>query len=311
MVPHPPRYPLAHVNTLLLINPLSGVEQGRAFGEAVCKALQEAGHAVDVHFTNAARDNAALGLAARTSDVLIVVGGDGTMSRASTVAIDAGIPVFHVPLGTESLFARHWSMKRDAAGVARAIRAWRVVKTDVGVCNERTFLLMCSAGPDASITARVDANRRAAGRASGHAMYVSPILHELIAPAIPCVSVWVDGVRVVDDERGIVVAGNSPQYGMRLDPARNADPHDGLLDVVFMPARTGWGVLGWAMDCLRGTHIADPRCVYRRGERVRLHVRCRSQCVQADGEPVRVATPECALNLSVRPGVLKVLLPAM
>lgn len=248
--------------------------------------------------------------ALRDADALVVVGGDGTIHSAADAIIDAGTPVYHFPVGTENLFAREFGMDRAPRTLLDALRARRVVRVDAARANARRFLLMCGVGPDARVVHRVARARR---RALGHAMYVLPVLAELLAPGPAArVSVTVDGERAVDRQPGALLVANSRQYGARLDPARRASPCDGLLDAVFLPAAGSLGVMRWAALSRLGWHLDRAGLVYRTGRRIRVECDDPQRRCQIDGEASRLAEGtggSGVLDIEVEPGVFPVLVP--
>lgn len=83
------------VRTLLIHNPKAGYEQANA--DEILRMLGEAGH--ETTYQSSEIDD----LSARMNepwDLLVVAGGDGTVTRSLKVAAERGIPVAILPLGT-------------------------------------------------------------------------------------------------------------------------------------------------------------------------------------------------------------------
>lgn len=213
--------------------------------DAVREAARSAGHEAVALQAGPGLDgelkSALVGAAA-----LVCVGGDGTLHYALRDAAEAGVPVCVVPFGTENLFARQFGM-RGGKSLADRLRGAEVQEVDLGRVarggEARLFAIMVSMGPDASVIHRLARVRR--GPIS-HLSYARPALAEAAAPALVPLRVEVDGRLIVDGRHGVLVVANSRQYAARIDPAAEASMTDGLLDVVFMPARTALGVVAWA-----------------------------------------------------------------
>lgn len=96
--------------------------------------------------THAGQDLAGqLRLSAGRARVLGVAGGDGTVSTACAVALEAGLPLLVVPAGTFNHFAADlgvWSVEDALA----ALRAGEAVLVDVGVADRRSFINTSSTG---------------------------------------------------------------------------------------------------------------------------------------------------------------------
>ena len=103
-----------------------------------------------------------------------------------------------------------------------------------------------------------------------HASYIGPIVRTALKRKWPKVSVEVDGQQVVDQRRGLAIVANFSGYAFGMDPARDAKPDDGLLDVVFLPTSSVTRTLLWAWRSRKGVAVDHPAAVVARGARVTL-----------------------------------------
>ncbi len=300
---------------LLVVNPRSGRGQAARAAEACARSLDRQGLPTDVIDLTTLNGRVARGDFDRAR-ALVVFGGDGTVHSASALATQARAPIYQVPFGTENLFARAFGMNRSFTRLRDALRSGRTTTVDSATCAGRPFLLMCSVGPDASIVHRVAAKRN--GTVS-HLSYAAPILREALAPALPPLTVTVDGRSLASAEPGFVFVANFHEYAMGLDPARHADPTDGVLDAVFLPTRSTLGTLAWSARLAIG--MANNGSSRRlRGRSIEIVSDGRPAPVQLDGEAPpadpradmgstgspRLTTP---VRVEVRPASLRVLLP--
>jgi diacylglycerol kinase family enzyme len=161
-------------------------------------------------------------------------------------------------------------------------------------------------GPDASVVHRLNATRT--GPIS-HLSYLRPILAELVRPVLPRMSIEADGLPLVTDTAGLLVIANSRQYALRTDPAPEARPDDGLLDVAFFPASHAVAVGIWL---LRSRLRLARGCVRTQARQIRVRTSDPRTCLQLDGEAVTLATgpqptqAETSLTVTVNPGSLRV-----
>jgi len=117
---------------VLVINPASGGGTGARVVEQVRDALP----AADIVELTADDDfQAVLSAAADRAEVLAVGGGDGTVSCAAGIAIEAGVPLAVFPGGTFNHFAKDIDCD-SVAKTAEAIRKGSVVCVDVVCLNE-------------------------------------------------------------------------------------------------------------------------------------------------------------------------------
>lgn len=289
----------------VVINARSGRGRAPALGAAVVDALRRAGHDVrsrQVAGSDGGSRDAGEREAPDEPDVLVAVGGDGTVHRLLPGLVGRRTAIYHAPLGTENLFAREFGMAGSPAAVVRALERGRVEAVDAGECNGVPFAIMCSAGPDASII-----HRASSGRAGGirRWSYARPIAAELLRPRVAGLSVRVDGRILAENRDGLVVVANSRCYALGLDPAPRAVVTDGRLDVVFLPMRTGAGLARWMAAAWLGRTGDGTGARRAAGESVEIDVSRGGAGVpvQMDGEAVEASWP---LRLRVLPGALRV-----
>lgn len=272
---------------------------GRGGAESVCleavATLVRAGHEVMLTVSEEPPP------ADFSPEVVVVAGGDGSVHHLLPTLADSGIPVYHLPLGTANLFARQFGMGRSVGMLARALSAWRTRDIDLIEFNGRLAAVMVSLGPDAAVVHRVARRRAGPIRA---ASYVGPLLAELRGWSGGPVRVEADGRTVVEDGRGVLVLANMRHYGGRFDPARRADPQDGVLDVAFLPARTPTDLVRMAALARLGLHERARGVVMTRARTVR--VEAAGVPAQADGEAVEHGG---GMDVRVRERALRVLLP--
>lgn len=299
---------------LVVYNPHSGKGRGPALAGSLAGELESEGH--DARLVSIARGRSDVVLAepADDADLMLVVGGDGTVRWSARAASEHDLPVYHVPMGTENLFSREHGMTASIEDILLSIERWDVRPMDAAECMGRLFLLMCSIGADASVIHRLDERR--SGSIS-HLSYVVPSLLECVRPHVGPVSVSVDGREVVREGRGILVIANSREYALGMNPARRADVSDGLLDVAYFPGTLAATLLGWAARCLVGDPLGAPSAIHERGARIVVE-RSSGRCpVQFDGEAFHAeanGSPEligrydtASIEIAVRPAALKVL----
>ncbi len=298
------------MRVLLLSNPKSGRGTGAAAAAALRECLHENGHIVEPLAAGRDLDPAVFRHFIRRSDLLVIAGGDGTLHHALPAIIESGIRFYHYPLGTENLFTREFGMDQNADTLLRAIERGRVQKCDAGVCNGRYFSLMIGVGFDAGVVERL-----AAARAGGTSRveYVRHAVQELLNPRVPQLTVSVDGNNLVDRARGMLVVANSRQYAARLDPARNADISDGLLDVVFYPHTHAAELAGWLLATAAGSHLDADSILAGRGKHI-LVTMDEAGPLQIDGEAAGLSPAldddgSFGFDCRILPGALNVLVP--
>jgi YegS/Rv2252/BmrU family lipid kinase len=232
-------------------------------------------------------------------DLVLVSGGDGTVSACASGVAGSGIPLGVLPCGTGNLLARNLGLplcldEALAVALAGSDRA-----LDVGLANGRSFVVMAGIGFDAEMLGGASEELK---RHFGWAAYVLSALRHLSDHPVR-VRMRADGGPLLWYRASGVIIGNvgSLPGGVRLLP--DAVPDDGRLDVAVLAAR-GW--VGWLQ-------LASD--VVRRRKTGRLgRLACRELCVdlsrtwswEVDGE---VAGHTRQLKITVRPGSLLLRVP--
>lgn len=305
------------VNVVMLSNPISGAGRATATADDLAHALQRAGHSVRSAHTRKQPQEDWLDPLLEDAELLAIVGGDGAVRMAAESALRTGVPIYHVPMGTENLFALEFGMDRSPHTLLQAMAGGVVRTVDVGEVSapqRAVFTLMASIGFDAEVVHELAMRR---GASISHLSYIVPILSQIRRWKPSAMKIVVDGQhihpRAGHPEQAFVVIGNCRQYGWRMNPADRAVMDDGLLDVVCFPARSVLHVLRWTIKCLHRRQFDDSNLVFCRGKAVSVH--CVEPChYQMDGDPAggvdSAGTPRpLCLEVQVRPKALRVLIP--
>ena len=135
---------------LFIINATSGHNDRDATRQAIEEALSAAGRTGEFipappdEIPRIAHDAAAKALARRTA--VVAVGGDGTVSAVAQAAYAKGCAMGVVPQGTFNYFARTHGISADAAEAVGALLRASPVPVQVGLINDRVFLVNASLG---------------------------------------------------------------------------------------------------------------------------------------------------------------------
>jgi diacylglycerol kinase (ATP) len=251
----------------------------------------------------------------RGVDVVVALGGDGTVALALQHLVGTGVPLGVVPAGSGDDVARSLALPRSPVAACDAVLDGSWAAVDVGRSDGlsdgrpggRWFLSVLAAGFDATVAARA----RALHRPRGPARYPAAAVAALAQRGPRAYRLDLDG-RTVEEEALLLALGSGSSYGGGLRICAGADPYDGLLDVTLVRP-LGLARLAALLPRLyAGRHTGHPA--------VRTH-RARQVVVQqvaparphpgawADGEPagslpVTVRAVPAAVRVlgAVRPG---------
>ncbi len=254
---------------------------------------------------------------ARDTDMIVVIGGDGTLREVAAGLIRAGaaIPVGFIPTGNANVVARDQGIPLQPDPAISLLTIGRVKSLDVGTLRTHPqaedsvlFLAMVEIGFGARIvelTHRLRSGRlKTLYRRWGDPVYVLAALRALASPAETSFQLCQDGLLLPGRFKAAIMA-NTRCYAKGWAMAPHAHMDDGCLDLVAR-RRTGPGIL------LRTFHAAARRTRppqaftrYHQGQWFRLQSGT-PFTVQMDGDPLPAAN---WLEISVLPGKLQLIAP--
>ena len=132
-----------------------GTGQSDDLDRRIIEACGKAGLEADVRTIPSEELTAAVEKAARSSaDLVVMGGGDGTLSAGLPALVEAGKPLGVLPLGTLNHFAKDLGLPLDLESAVCTLRTGRLREVDLGEINGRLFLNNCSLGfyPEVVIT---------------------------------------------------------------------------------------------------------------------------------------------------------------
>ena len=163
------------MKVLLLVNPFSSSVTART--RVVIRKALAGDHDVELVET-ARRDHAtrlAKGAAANGVDVVVVLGGDGTVNEAANGLAGSSTAMAVLPGGSTNVFARTIGFPNDpieaTAMVLEALEAGSIRRVGLGVANGRYFCFHVGIGFDAALVEQVE-RRSGLKRWAGHALFM-------------------------------------------------------------------------------------------------------------------------------------------
>lgn len=152
----------------IVMNPGSGDNEKAQVRAEISQVLSEAGRRfefVPVHGRDIpAACRTAARLAQEQGGAIVAVGGDGTINAAAQVAVTQGCPLGVIAQGTFNLFAREYGLPLEAAPAARVVATGLPQPVEVGLINQRVFLVNASLGLYPRVLADREAFKRKLGR---------------------------------------------------------------------------------------------------------------------------------------------------
>jgi diacylglycerol kinase (ATP) len=297
----------------LLVNPVAGGKAGsgpsltddpeRLTPDALAAALQRRGLEVTPHELAEDDDVAALARdAADAGSDVVVAGGDGTVSVAAGALLDhADASLGILAAGSFNNMARGFGVPVTLDAALDAIGAGQVTEVDAGwvvrdgPTTGRPFFEAAGVGLEAIGFMAVQlAERRGWWRAA------RAVLRGLRLRRTP-MRITIDGSTYRTGSPAVVVS-NGPYHGLGFAVSADADPADGLLDVVVFRGMSRWEVLTHFVAVARRRPQRETRVHAYRGRQVTIEGTRRSLPAHADGTTIGL-TP---VSFEVRPRALRI-----
>lgn len=256
--------------TVFVVNPASGGGRtGKRWAE-VSRRLAAAG--VEHRSQITERPGHAIDLAAAAlaggADTVVAVGGDGTLNEVANgfFAGDGpppGSAMGLLPLGTGGDFRKTLGIPDDLDAAAAMLRARRLRPIDAGRIEMagldgkpcvRHFLNIADAGIGGEVVERVNRTSKALG---GRISFQYAAMATLLTYEPRVVTVESAEGRYAGPAQNVVVA-NCRYFGGGMWVAPEAEPDDGLFDIVLMGDIKRLKALTSIGDLYKGKHLGNP-----------------------------------------------------
>lgn len=215
---------------LYIVNPISGTRSKRTIAKEAETLTNRDVYDVNVCFTDykghasiLTKEAVAQGL-----DVVVAVGGDGTVNEVARALVHSNTALGILPCGSGNGLARHLHIPLNPVKAIEIINQAMVQDLDYGTINDRPFFCTCGVGFDALISEKfAEAGRR------GLLTYAENTLRQSLVYKPETYTIeFPDGT---DRCKAFLIAcANASQYGNDAYIAPQASMKDGLFNVVVM-----------------------------------------------------------------------------
>ena len=208
-------------------------------------------------------------------DCVVAAGGDGTLNGVvNGIAVSRRrVRVGIVPLGTGNDFARTLGLPlgpEENIDILRSGKERRVDLVRVKSKRARYFVNVSAGGFSGTVDARITAKIK---RTWGPLAYLRgaaaalPDLHAYQA------RILLDDAEEISAQLYNIVIANGRFVAGGLPIAPNADPSDGLLDIVLVPKLGLAEMALLAAEIILGKHVSSNSAIFRRAKKIDLHAR--------------------------------------
>jgi YegS/Rv2252/BmrU family lipid kinase len=243
-------------------------------------------------------------IAERGDPMLIVGGGDGTISAAASALAGTDTVLGVLPLGTLNHFARDLGIPADLDEAAKLIAGGKERRVDVAEMNGQVFINNSAIGLYPLMVVDRDLQRKRFGRSKRLAMAVAS-LRTLVRFRHHRLTLTVNDHKAQIDTPLLFVGNNDYRVALPAAGERKS-LEDGELCVMVMRKKTRRGFIGASVRALLNRSQPNDMVRLEKVERLRVSSTRPRLAVSLDGEVVRVAPP---LDYKIRKKALRVVAP--
>jgi YegS/Rv2252/BmrU family lipid kinase len=293
----------AHPSAVLLANEKAGsFSKDKDQLEATLDYLRQHGWNVSLQFSKSADDarRIARQAVAQKIEVVVAVGGDGTINSVIQELAGSETALGLIPSGTFNVWAHETGIPMDIAGARNILVNGQTCRVDLGRVYNRYFLLMAGIGFGGTVTYAV---KKKSMKRLGILGYLLTGIRLGLGFESFRATLDIDG-HVQKAHALQIVVGNTQLYGSLLRFTWNAKSDDGLLDVCIVHSPKKLERIMVMLDFLLQRNERHKWVTYSTCKSVEVHTQ-KPVNFQVDGEPVG-HTPA---TFVVVPNALKVIVP--
>lgn len=286
---------------VFIVNPKAGVNLQRHIRKSIERHLDHKQFVYGIWHTE--RSGHAADLARRAQaegyDIVVAVGGDGSINEVASVLMHTDIVLGIIPAGSGNGLAMHLGYGRDLDSAVRKLNTANIQYIDCGMLNGRPFINLAGVGFDGYVAKLM--------KGSNWRGFVPYFLKSVKAGMSfsPSTCTIQTESRTFTDTCFVITVANGPMYGYNFQIAPDARLDDGLFSVVIFKNVPRWRYFAAIPSSLNGNLYQAGFVEHFTAQRVKISC-TGSTFVHVDGESIETAGE---LQFELVPKALKVMVP--
>jgi YegS/Rv2252/BmrU family lipid kinase len=286
-------------NISFIINPISGYGKKKTIEKHI-ESYLEPRFNVEILYTQAAKHAIELSSkASLRSDIVVAVGGDGSIHEVAQALVGTDTKMGIIPMGSGNGLARHLNIPLDVKKAIDLINTDYSEAVDVMAIGDIYSINVSGIGYDAHI-----ANEFASYGKRGFSSYIKLTLKEYFKYKASTYQLNIDG-NDIEQKAFLISFANSSQFGNNAYIAPQADIQDGIFELVVLrpfskinAANIGLKLFTKKIDQSKFIDIYEAKQVkVSSSDSFPLHI---------DGENMGLKKE---LNIKIKPSCLNIILP--
>lgn len=215
---------------LFVVNPFAGIGKKKNFQSLLDQNLDKNQFDFSLEYTTHpghGRQLAATAVAEHF-DIVVAVGGDGSVNEIASELIDTEVKLGIVPAGSGNGFAGFLGYSRNLSQSIRDLNNAESIKIDTCLLNDKPYVNVAGVGFDAWVAYKTKTQKF-----RGFIGYAKTALQQTINYDIQKYIIKIDG-QTIEREALCIEVANATMFGYNMKIAPLAKLDDGLLDVVII-----------------------------------------------------------------------------
>ena len=263
---------------LIIANPFSGTSKKTDLDTMIDKGLDHSRYEADLAFTNYAGHGHILAKeGSSTYDIIVAVGGDGTVNEVASGIIGSDTVLGILPAGSGNGFAMHLGLGRNTYKAFAMLNKGKTQWVDTCSVNGRFFINVSGIGFDARIAYLTKLNKK-----RGFMHYLNTTLSQANKfKALP-LTIETDDV-ILEGKFAAAVIANASMYGYNFTIAPTAALDDGLFDIMLIQEAPVYKYFFTSYRFLNKTLHQSPLVINRKSKHVKIII-SENDYYHVDGE---------------------------
>jgi YegS/Rv2252/BmrU family lipid kinase len=213
-----------------IINPISGTNNKNELPNLILHELNQSVYAPEIVFTEHREHGRELSakFVAEGYDIVVAVGGDGTVNEIARGLINTNVSLGIIPAGSGNGLARHLAIPMNTKQAIQQLNNSETVKIDYGIVNGQPFFCTCGTGFDAYVSTEF-----AKSKNRGVMTYIEKMITGYFNYKSQNYHLLGDGIDL-KDKAFVITFANASQWGNNAYIAPQASVQDGMMDISIM-----------------------------------------------------------------------------
>lgn len=288
---------------VFVINLISGTSDKAAIPGLIDQYLDKTKFEYEIAITQYAGHASEIATKAKDDgvDVVVAVGGDGTVNEVARAIVHSNTALGIIPCGSGNGLARHLLLPLNVRKAIDVINRSEVRQLDYGIINGYHFFCTCGMGFDAFVSMKfAEAGKR------GPITYVENVLREGLK--------YKPETYTIEDENStlqykafLISCANASQYGNNAYIAPQASMSDGLMDVIIMEPFDVFEAPQISIEMFSKTLDKNSKIKTFRTRHLHIH-RDKPGVIHYDGDPVMTGAD---IDIELKPKGINIIVNTM